>query len=507
MRLRRRLDRAGGADELGNSLARVRAGVWERQARPPPRASAATAVPTFHEYASAWLQAKATGVLGDRPIGANTRGRLPLAADRPSAAVLRRVPARRDRPRAVPRFKAHKLQEAAELRRRSPPAPCCGTAAGGGCEPLGPASIRKLIDTLAAILEEAVEDGLLERNPARGKRMRSGCPSRARTFLEMDELAALIEAAGEQDARRSSRLADRAEPGTRDQGRRALAARACGRARSPRSSGSPSRRSPTTSAQLGARTPATYIGRRAIVETLGAQRRARQRAVRHAHPRRSGSTTASGAHFRIPDAKTEAGIREVQVSPDLVEVLVAHLDASRRAGHPTGPGRLPLPEHPRRADDPPARRRDPPRGSRRWRPSGSAARGLPPLPNTTPHTLRRTYISIALLANGFDVKWVMSQVGHADSKMTMDVYAQLEQRVERPHGTAFDALVQDAPRQDPDDVIGPRSGHVTLESPPSAASRHRHRGKEKACKRRPFRVARPGLEPGTPRFSVVCSTN
>ncbi|MGI8632527.1 MAG: hypothetical protein ACR2NA_08290 [Solirubrobacterales bacterium] len=28
-------------------------------------------------------------------------------------------------------------------------------------------------------------------------------------------------------------------------------------------------------------------------------------------------------------------------------------------------------------------------------------RGLPPLPNVTPHALRRTYISIALLANSF----------------------------------------------------------------------------------------------------------
>ena len=73
-----------------------------------------------------------------------------------------------------------------------------------------------------------------------------------------------------------------------------------------------------------------------------------------------------------------------------------------------------------------------------------ADRGLPALPNTTPHTLRRTYISIALLANRFDVLWVMSQVGHADSKMTMDVYAQLQQRVEREHGRAFDALVRQA---------------------------------------------------------------
>ena len=73
-----------------------------------------------------------------------------------------------------------------------------------------------------------------------------------------------------------------------------------------------------------------------------------------------------------------------------------------------------------------------------------AARGLPALPNTTPHTLRRTYISVALLANRFDVLWVMRQVGHADSKMTMDVYAQLQQRAERQHGEAFDALVRRA---------------------------------------------------------------
>ncbi len=52
---------------------------------------------------------------------------------------------------------------------------------------------------------------------------------------------------------------------------------------------------------------------------------------------------------------------------------------------------------------------------------------------------------IALLANNFDVKWVMSQVGHADSKMTMDVYAQLEQRLKRDHGASFDRLVREAP--------------------------------------------------------------
>jgi citrate lyase gamma subunit len=42
---------------------------------------------------------------------------------------------------------------------------------------------------------------------------------------------------------------------------------------------------------------------------------------------------------------------------------------------------------------------------------------------------------------------VMAQVGHADSKMTMDVYAQLEQRVDRSHGESFDRLVRRAREQ------------------------------------------------------------
>jgi integrase len=74
-------------------------------------------------------------------------------------------------------------------------------------------------------------------------------------------------------------------------------------------------------------------------------------------------------------------------------------------------------------------------------------KGLAALPNTTPHTLRRTFISIALLANNFDVKYVMDLVGHEDSTMTMDVYAQLQQRVEREHGANFDRLMRRAKKQ------------------------------------------------------------
>jgi hypothetical protein len=71
-------------------------------------------------------------------------------------------------------------------------------------------------------------------------------------------------------------------------------------------------------------------------------------------------------------------------------------------------------------------------------------RGLPPLPHVTPHTLRRTYVSIMLLATNFDVTYVQHQVGHAESRMTLDVYAQLLDRRKRDHGVAFDALLGDA---------------------------------------------------------------
>ncbi len=70
--------------------------------------------------------------------------------------------------------------------------------------------------------------------------------------------------------------------------------------------------------------------------------------------------------------------------------------------------------------------------------------GLPPLPHVTPHTMRRTYVSIMLLATNFDVAFVQSQVGHSNSKLTVDVYNQLLDRSKRQHGAAFDRLVADA---------------------------------------------------------------
>jgi integrase len=427
--------------ELGNVLARIRVGVWQRPE--PTVATTPGRVPTFHEYASAWLQGKLEGAVGDRPIAVNT------AADYRWILSCHLLPFfARYRLDQIDRqlclaFKAHKIREAAELRHALAAGADIRDRRGRRAKPLSASSIRKLIDRLAAILDEAVEDELIERNPARGKRMRIRVPKPKRSFLELDELAALIDAAASQDAIPQP-AGLRAGDSTRANVARRIAA-----GRSPTDIAAELRLTKATVSyhltKLGVDRYSGYVGRRAVIEILGRSGvRAselcdlRMRDIRLHDPQ--------GARFQIRDAKTDAGVREVQMTPDLVEALVEHIDRLRRAGLPTEPDDYAVPNR---------------RGRRISRQRVAQivtdaaelatkrhlARGLPPLPHTTPHALRRTYISIALLANHFDVKWVMSQVGHADSKMTLDVYAQLEQRIQRNHGTGFDRLVRQARTQ------------------------------------------------------------
>jgi integrase len=74
-----------------------------------------------------------------------------------------------------------------------------------------------------------------------------------------------------------------------------------------------------------------------------------------------------------------------------------------------------------------------------------AERAEPPLPErVTPHTFRRTFITLMLEA-GAPVPYVQGQVGHKDATTTLNIYAQvLRRRDRRRHGEAFDALMTDA---------------------------------------------------------------
>jgi integrase len=244
-------------------------------------------------------------------------------------------------------------------------------------------SINKTLVLLANIVDTAVVHGLLASNPARGTRRRLKADRPTRRFLEADELAELLAVAGELD--RSARSDQRI-------GRRPLIA---------------------VMAKSGLR--------------VGEVCALRWRSVDTAHQR-----------FVIEHAKTAAGIREVDLSLDVVEELNAWRAERKPASvdefvFATDSGR------PRDKDSvrervlvPVVKRVNEIR----------AERGIAALPKVTPHALRRTYISLMLEA-GAPLPYVMDQVGHADSKTTLEIYAQVQKRTSRENvHAAFGRLLK-----------------------------------------------------------------
>jgi integrase len=145
--------------------------------------------------------------------------------------------------------------------------------------------------------------------------------------------------------------------------------------------------------------------------------------------------------IHVPDAKTEAGIRQVHMTPWLRDELLA-CRANRPDAEPDEPAfptrngaRRDLRNINRRVIAPAVRAANARRAERRE----------PPLPTSiTAHTFRRTFITLMLEA-GAPVPYVQGQVGHEDAKTTLDIYAQvLKRRDRRRHGEAFDALMTDA---------------------------------------------------------------
>jgi integrase len=441
----------GGWDELAvrryvaNTLVKIQAGAWER---PEPAASTVTndepAAPPYDEYADSWLAAKKAGVIGKKPISPNTahdyRWRLGYSRAYFGATPVDEI----DKHRALG-LKAKLLKVASEQEELVAAGVQLRDERGRVVVPLGPASIKKILDTFASVLDEAVEDDYRDDNPARSKRMLVAVPKPERTFLEMDELAALLDAASSQDVALPT-LAGVAVDADSTAGRVGRLATQGQRPAQIATALSISK--PTVTyhlRRLGIDLGRGYIGRRLVCEVLG---RAGLR-VSELCDLKIGQIRLhdpEGTRLRVVQAKTEAGERVVEVSPDLAEVIIEHIDRLRRAGVPTGPDAYLIPNS---------------RGGRISRQRIAkivkkaadlaskqlVEKGLPPLQTTTPHTLRRTYISIALLANSFEVKWVMDQVGHDDSTRTMDVYAQLQRRADRRHGAEYDRLMRRAREQ------------------------------------------------------------
>lgn len=240
-------------------------------------------------------------------------------------------------------------------------------------ERLSPTSINKTIVRLGQILDVAEERELIDRNPVRVNPRRRKLRQREprRTYLDRaDHIAALLDAAAELDS--EARVDRKATP------RRALLA---------------------TLAFAGLR----------IGEALALRWR---------------DVDLSAGHLTVRAAKTDAGVREVELLPALRDELATHKASTARPGtnefvFATATGR------PQTASN--VRRRILDRSVKRANERREEA-GEPPLPDgLTPHSLRRTFASI-LSALGRELRVAMDQLGHADPRMTLSVYTRTMQR-------------------------------------------------------------------------------
>lgn len=514
--------------ELSNVLARIQAGVWERPKPKPVIEKTFTETPTFHEFASYWLKAKLEGLIGKKPITKNTYDGYESMLRRHLLPFFGRYRLDDIDDDLCAAFRKHKIQEAHELKEALDAGADLRDERNRKLEPLGPASIQGLITLLAEILQEAHEDKWIPANPARGKRLKLHVPKPKRTFLEMDELAVTEDAAAEQDPNlKRFALAAQAAPAGSTAGAVALR---LSEGKRQKLIATELGLSPGTIhfhvRNLGALRVGIYVGRKALVCTLGRSgvRNSELSGIQIGHLR---IHDLQNARFEIPDSKTETGIRVVEISPYHAEVLIEHIERLQKAGFDTGPT---APLFPNERGNRMSRKRVGTivREAAVLASEKMLERGMPPLAHITPHSLRRTYITVALLGSEYDIKWVMEQVGHADSKMTMDVYNQLQQRAKREHGASFDRLIRDAratlygddtPAQH-DDAPAQRHNKPAEQrvwagdwagTPKTAPKTHSERRPAHCQKARISRKkARRGscnLEAGGPTFSVACSTS
>ncbi len=369
---RRQYVTLGGADEgwtrqraeeeLANVLADVRRGIW-RAPEPPPVVEEREE-PDFHRFASEYVEARRHEL----------RPRSVEALEWALSGHL------------LPAFRHHRLSAiTAEEIDRYRVAKVREREQGLVERPLSNGSINKTIAVLARVLDQAAEYGWIESNPARGKRRRLKAEKPRRTWLELDEVRALLDAAGEH---------------------RPLLA---------------------TMILAGLR----------VSEACGLRWR---------------DVDLARGRLHVAEAKTDAGVRVLELSPDLLDELKAH-KARARAGEP---GDLVFPTRRGTARD---------RNNVRTRVLGKtiaqanaklAKAGKAPVQDgVTNHTLRRTFASL-LYEAGASPAYVMAQLGHTSSALALEVYARKMERT-RDTGARMDALVRGADwaqtgTNDPDEV-------------------------------------------------------
>jgi integrase len=474
--------RAGGADErlpLGNSvegwdeirveqarkqlLAKIELGLWTPAAK-DSTGRRADEEPTMRELATDWLAARKlnpaiTETTTEKNASLLKRYVLPFFGElHPSEITANTIKDYRERIHT----ENAQIRDAAANGK-----PLRDARTGRTLHTLGNDSINMTLQMLAQVLDDAEDAGWVDRNVARGRRVRE--PSRRRRnrgALDVDEFLALIEGADQLDNQHRPGTIERANfvRLLRDQSRlpwKTIAKR-IGVA-------------PTTAIYLYGchENPdrPSYGVRRAIIATLGL-----------AGPRvgelcalDNQDISLAKARFHIRDSKTEAGIRAVDIHPRLLDELTGY-----RASRPAAP--MAAPAFPTRT------------GTHRDRSNIlkrvvhpvlkranelRASRDEPPiLVHLTPHTFRRTYISF-MVAAGYDLPYIQAQVGHEDPTTTLAIYAQILRRADRDQLRAEIRELLGVDSEGPDQARSARR-----EAAPTVPATARLRAAEKAGKGR-----------------------
>jgi integrase len=176
--------------ELRHVLADVERGTW-RPPEPMPELELPVSEPTFHEFASEWWEGKRHelhGRTGEDYWNTLTRHLLPFfAKHRLSAITVEEV----DRYR---RAKVRERELLAVKPRHVEVTDKRGRRVRVRVRPLSNAIINKTLTRLAQILEEAVEYGYIDRNPAKGKKRRLRVSEPRRASIGAAQVAALLQA-------------------------------------------------------------------------------------------------------------------------------------------------------------------------------------------------------------------------------------------------------------------------------------------------------------------------
>ena len=402
--------------ELEEQIKTVQAGTW---APPEQPAAGDDSDPTFRTYASSWLE---DNMLEWRPrTVTDVKWRLEshllplIGEDRLSTFDIPRVT----------EVKTTLLKESRRIAERRDAGIIDRDAHNLPLRPLSNESINKCLALLSRILDDAVERGYLRDNPARRvKRLRYHRPRRP--ILEPHEVRAMLEAA--------DRL-DRRAAGETDKAVEVAALRRQGLTYpeiAERLSIATSTAHYRQSRYEQARDPIPFIRVWARLLCAAGLR------IDEACRLRRSDVDLIAKRLRVGQAKTDAGVRSVQLTPDTLADLQRYIDltADRSVSTPLLPTRTDT-----RYDRTSAAKHI-------IRPLIAetnvvlAERGQPALRDgVTAHALRKTYFTF-LHEAGAPPRWVADQGGHADPSTSLRIYTEsLRDRERSEHGEAFDDLL------------------------------------------------------------------